>query len=69
MQYGLTIEQVEAIHAYAKANGRAWKSALRADWESGGYVDQDLAPYLQQVRNNFGPRWLQRYRLTLQLPR
>lgn len=50
-----TQEQLKALLDFAAENGRGWKVKLDEVWmkASGG-------PHLQQVRNNFGPSWLQR---------
>lgn len=61
-----TADQIAAVKAFAELNGRTWKQALRYAWYSGDYryaygkVDTAL---LQQLRNNFGPRWLNAFRL------
>jgi hypothetical protein len=47
-----------ALEAYANSHGRTWKSQLLDDWMTGRSEGE-----LQQVRNIFGPRWLQRYKL------
>jgi hypothetical protein len=54
----LTPEQLDALVKYAAENGRAWKAALRHDWETGRSLGE-----LQQIRNAFGPSWLVRFRL------
>lgn len=59
-----TPEQIEALDDYAKANGRYWKMALRHSWETGSYDRWDNVATLQQIRNTFGPSWLQSYRVT-----
>jgi hypothetical protein len=69
MAYALTVQQLEAIRTYAIENGRAWKSALRIDWETGNYSNSELSAELQQVRNAFGPRWLKSFKLATRLPR
>lgn len=51
-------EQLQALREYAAKHGRNWKSALLDDWM---YARQP-GP-LQQVRNNFGPTWLTKFRL------
>jgi hypothetical protein len=57
-----TPEQWEALKAFAAEHGRTWKAQLRDAWMTGQYpcvtrqADQD--GLLQQVRNTFGPRWL-----------
>ena len=48
-----TVEQWEALKAYAAEHGRTWKSKLLDDWT----YARTSGP-LQQVRNTFGPRWL-----------
>jgi hypothetical protein len=62
-----TAEQIEALHRFAAANGRRWKSELSTVWMNGAYnyavlggADPGL---LQQIRNTFGPSWLVRFRL------
>lgn len=62
-----TKEQMAAIERFAKLNGRNWKTALWNAWMNGAYrhviaQDGDDA-LLQQVRNQFGPTWLDRFRL------
>lgn len=59
MQYTLTVAQLEALKAYAKRYGRMWKSSLRADWENGINIPAEL----QQIRNEFGPVWLKRFKI------
>ena len=54
----LTAEQLEAIGDYARQHGRTWKSQLNHDWMTG----QTSGP-LQQIRNQFGPSWLIRFKL------
>jgi hypothetical protein len=51
-------EQLEALRSYANAHGRQWKSNLLSDWEHGRTVGE-----LQQVRNQFGPSWLVKFKL------
>jgi hypothetical protein len=54
-----TVEQWEAIKTYAARHGRTWKESLRQDWmQACANVDPEIAGYLQQIRNTFGPRWL-----------
>jgi hypothetical protein len=54
----LTEAQAQALQAYAKEHGRTWKSQLNQDWMTGKTEGE-----LQQVRNIFGPRWLQGYKV------
>lgn len=58
----LTTEQYEALHKFAKTYGRRWKSTLNSCWETGYYGSDDDSASLQQIRNNFGPSWLARFR-------
>lgn len=51
-------EQMKALREFAAKNGRNWKSELNRLWFSGGTYG-----YLQQIRNEFGPRWLMNLRL------
>jgi hypothetical protein len=56
--------QLAALIAYARANGRTWKSKLSVDWSyARARVDGEISAELQQVRNEFGPSWLRRFRL------
>ena len=66
MEQTLTTEQIQALKAFAKDNGRYWKAVLRDVWmaggfnsETGSYID---AP-LMQLRNmeGVGPAWLNRF--------
>lgn len=58
-----TMEQMEALRAFASTHGRNWKSVLRDSWMSGIYPTDCDSASLQQVRNAFGPSWLVRFRL------
>jgi hypothetical protein len=66
MKNALTSEQLKALAQFASANGRNWKSELNRLWMNGAYSYAVLggaeAGYLQQVRNQFGPSWLARFR-------
>ena len=53
-----TPDQMTALQAYAAEHGHTWKSQLNDDWMNG----RASGP-LQQVRNQFGPSWLIRFRL------
>lgn len=54
--------QLAAVCAFRDQNGAEWKERLGAAWCTGKYgaVPKDQQPYLQQVRNQFGPEWLER---------
>lgn len=57
--------QLAALHEFAAANGRIWKSNLNACWQNGNYQDfpgTGQSHLLQQIRNTFGPSWLVRYK-------
>lgn len=56
----LTADQLQALQVYAAQHGRTWKSQLLDLWMSG---KNENAGALRQVRNNFGPRWLMKFRL------
>ena len=68
MRHHLTPHQADAILAYAHEHGRNWKSDLRADWmHARARVyrgPHDYRAELQQVRNQLGPSWLTRVKLT-----
>ena len=53
-----TAEQWAALQAWAAKHGRTWKQSLRDAWVSGDYGLFEDSGYLQQIRNTFGPRWL-----------
>jgi len=53
-----TLEQLRAIREYAETHGRMWKAHLRSEWETG-----QTEPLLQQVRNQLGPGWLNKFSL------
>lgn len=60
----LAPEQLEALRAFASANGKQWKSKLNVAWSTGRYSDYPGSHeygYLQQVRNTFGPTWLTKF--------
>ncbi len=62
-----TDEQMAAIERFAKLNGRKWKTVLWSAWMNGSYrhviAQKDDDALLQQVRNQFGPTWLETFRL------
>lgn len=59
----LTPDQLVALDNFRTEQGRSWKAELRLCWETGCYPNQHVAGYLQQLRNEFGPRWLIAYRV------
>jgi hypothetical protein len=57
----LTPEQQEALCLYAFEKGRGWKQQLQVDWQQSTYNwgHPDKSCYLQQIRNEHGPIWLE----------
>lgn len=55
MNHVFTLDQIEALAAFARENGRTWKMKLRSAWER-----SDCDSPLLQLRNagGFGPRGL-----------
>jgi hypothetical protein len=51
-------QQAAALQRFANEKGRAWKSALGALWASGKDERHPDGALLRQVRNQFGPQWL-----------
>ncbi len=58
-QQHLTRDQLKALVAFAKENGRTWKSQLNQEWMNGCVYNSELIG----VRNQFGPSWLVRFNL------
>lgn len=62
-----SVEQLESLRQFAKANDRGWKAELNHLWMNGAYNYAVLGgadpAHLQQCRNSFGPSWLVRFRL------
>ncbi len=62
-----TDEQMAAIERFAKLNGRKSKTVLWSEWMNGSYhhviAQKGDDALLQQVRNQFGPTWLEKFRL------
>lgn len=58
-------EQLQALRCFAERNGRTWKSKLSQCWMTGQYPDNCDVSALLQVRNQFGPSWLVRFKLPL----
>lgn len=57
-----TAEQLAALERFAARSGRTWKAKLRDVW-LGDPVIEDQG-HLRSLRNELGPRWLQRFKLT-----
>lgn len=60
----LTADQLLALQVWQTLQGRRWKENLRWAWETGNYdvANVGVASALQQLRNEYGPRWLIAYR-------
>lgn len=56
-----TPEQKAAVLRFAERNGGRWKAELHCCWMNAAYPFTPEAdrPLLQQVRNQFGPQWLE----------
>ncbi len=58
-----TLEQLEAVEAFRNKHGHNWKDKLLAAWMNGSDANEPNGHLLRQVRNSFGPRWLNNARL------
>ena len=66
----LTVDQLNAVKAYAEQHGDDWKTSLQSDWmRSGSATYRGEWAYLQQLRNRLGPKWLYDFQLTELLER
>lgn len=63
-----TAEQLAALTAFAVKHGRTWKSTLLAKWANGSDANEPNGGLLRQVRNAFGPSWLERFKLPESAP-
>jgi hypothetical protein len=64
MKRGPDPEQMEALRRYAREKGRYWKESLRLDWYNADpRIGGEVSGELQQLRNELGPRWLNRFRM------
>jgi hypothetical protein len=57
----LSAEQLNALQQFAATHGRNWKSELHSMWIDGRDACQPNGSILRQIRNWFGPTWLQRF--------
>ena len=55
-------EQIAALEDFKRLWGRCWKKELKVCWTCGQYPDSVDSRLLQQIRNQFGPMWLTRWR-------
>ena len=60
----LAPEHAAALLEFAREHGRYWKAVLNECWMSGIYPPGVDGGPLQQVRNQYGPSWLVRFRLS-----
>lgn len=60
-RHGPTDEQLCVLEAFRAAHGRHWKARLRDLWLTGRDAARPGGALLRQIRNTFGPRWLQEY--------
>ena len=58
-----TTEQLDALLRWKLAHGRTWKAKLGDAWMRAGEGVLGYEPALQQLRNHFGPTWLQKVKL------
>jgi hypothetical protein len=57
-----TPEQLAVLKRFQDHFGKNWKQAMRDAWE--GFIQAgSFQPEVQQLRNTFGPRWLNAYRI------
>jgi hypothetical protein len=60
---GIAPEQLAALHAWRAKYGRTWKTDLLDAWYFAGDGVPGYSPELQQLRNQYGPEWLEGVRL------
>ena len=58
----LSPAQQAAIDAFAAKYGDKWKHKLQIAWLAGTDTAQPNGHLLRQVRNQFGPSWLGKYK-------
>jgi len=58
-----TEAQVQALQEFASKYGRCWKSTLVRKWYNGSDDREPNGAFLRQVRNQFGPSWLKKFKL------
>ena len=54
-------EQSQALAGFAARYGAHWKRKLLDMWMNGTDASEPQGHLLRQVRNTYGPVWLQRY--------
>lgn len=53
-----TTSQLQAVVNFSRRHGKDWKERLRDRWHYGIDFREIDGALLQQVRNEFGPEWL-----------
>lgn len=64
----LSLLQLEALRVFRTLKGRSWKAELNSCWSRSSYpgLGAQHAAVLQQIRNEFGPEWLQKFSVSQQ---
>lgn len=62
MAHELTQEQAQVLKDFARYYGRNWKGHLHSLWASGRDERHKDGAILRQIRNEFGPEWLIKYK-------
>jgi hypothetical protein len=58
-----TPEQLQALLNFAQCHGRTWKAKLLALWANGRDDREPMGGVLRQIRNAFGPSWLETFKI------
>ena len=61
----ITIQQVNALNKFAQMHGRGWREQVICHWVTGSrprHLSLDEAACLQQIRNQYGPDFLQHFK-------
>lgn len=59
-----TPQQADALVKFAEREGPQWKTKLHMNWTMASYPDDPTTSHLlHQLRNQFGPLWLERVTL------
>lgn len=58
----LTQEQKDRLDTFKAAYGAGWKTVLNTMWMNGSDARQVDGHLLRQIRNQFGPSWLMKYK-------
>lgn len=54
-------EQLEALRYFSVLHGREWKHELLNQWRDGRDTCNRDGALLRQIRNRFGPQWLESF--------